>query len=153
MQKENTIYYSAFAGFPSGKLLEEFLELDGELFDEPFSESYFKNKLGDKSDILSLVAYSNTKPIGFKIGYAKSDKTYYSWLGGVLPSFRKKGVASALMRMQHEQVKHMGYIEISTKTFNHFKLMLILNLKHGFDITGTHQHEKWGLQILLHKKL
>ena len=35
-------------------------------------------------------------PIGFKVGYER-DGYFYSWMGGVLSDYRKKGVAQNLL--------------------------------------------------------
>ncbi|HEX4923335.1 MAG TPA: GNAT family N-acetyltransferase, partial [Bdellovibrionales bacterium] len=78
---------------------------------------------------------------------------FYSWLGGVLPEYRGLGVASALMRAQHEWCAQNGYARILTKTQNRWREMLLLNIRHGFDVIGTYQSSRHGLKILLEKKL
>jgi ribosomal protein S18 acetylase RimI-like enzyme len=39
--------------------------------------------------------------VGFKIGYAHSQSRYYSWLGGVKPQRRRRGIGAQMMELQH----------------------------------------------------
>ena len=60
---------------------------------------------------LSLIAEIENQSVGFKIGYDRfKDGSFYSWMGGVLPEFRKKGVASALADFQENWAKKMDTI-------------------------------------------
>ncbi|WP_342772619.1 hypothetical protein [Oceanobacillus piezotolerans] len=66
--------------------------------------------------------------------------------------YREKGVASKLMEKQHQYLKKEGYKIVQTKTMNKWRGMLILNIKHGFDIIGTYTDEKGLHKIILEKK-
>ncbi|MBF0315849.1 MAG: GNAT family N-acetyltransferase [Oligoflexia bacterium] len=101
-----------------------------------------------------LIAYIGSTPVGYKIGYELSSKMFYSWIGGVIPKYRRKGFAKKLMKIQHEIVSNEGYSIIRTSTENKFKHMLILNLKSGFNIIGSYCSDlKKELTIMLEKKL
>ena len=39
--------------------------------------------------------------VGCKLGYERQPGHYHSWLGGVLPGFRGRGLAAELLRRQH----------------------------------------------------
>ncbi|ADB38858.1 GNAT family N-acetyltransferase [Spirosoma linguale] len=99
-----------------------------------------------------ILALADGQVIGCKLGYERKPGQYYSWLGGVHPDFRSHGIASELMRRQHDWCRQEGYQTIRTQTYNQWRSMLILNLRHGFDITGTLQG-KHGLTIVLEKRL
>lgn len=90
--------------------------------------------------------------VGCKLGYERKPGHYYSWLGGVHPDFRGQGVAAELMRRQHTWCQAQGYRHIRTHTYNRWRAMLLLNLRHGFDIIGTMQGPR-GLTIVLEKEL
>lgn len=115
--------------------------------------SKFHFRLKNEKDLLIITASQNEKIIGFKIGYRKNETTFYSWLGAIHPEFRKKGLASKLMDLQHEWAKSNHYQLIETKTMNRWKNMLILNLKHGFDLYSTYLDNKGILKIILQKEL
>jgi hypothetical protein len=55
--------------------------------------------------------------VGSKLGYAETSHRYYSWLGGLHPDFRQRGIGSCLMEQQH---------------------MLRLNQRSGFETIGTY---------------
>ena len=113
-----------------------------------------RERLATAPDLLVLFAENEHKQtVGFKIGYRQDPTTWYSWLGGVLPECRGQGIAGMLMQHQHEWVKSRMYRWIQTKTMNRWRRMLILNLKHGFDIIGTYTGNDGSTRIILQKDL
>ncbi len=113
----------------------------------------FLQRIENEQDILFLLAYENQELAGFKIGYRKEEGLFYSWLGAVDYKYRGQGIAAELMCLQHDWCRQNGYKKVQTKTLNQWKSMLILNLKHGFDITKTYRDEKGTLKIILEKML
>lgn len=100
-----------------------------------------------------LVALIDGHWAGFKVGYEREDY-FYSWMGGVLPVYRRKGVATALQRAQEIWVQSHGYARLVFKTRNYLKGMLIFGLKNGFDIIGVEKRDKVAEhRILLQKKM
>ena len=99
-----------------------------------------------------LATAADGQLIGCKLGYERKPGHYYSWLGGVLPAHRGQGVAAELMRRQHQWCREQGYQRVRTHTYNRWRSMLLLNLRHGFDIIGTVQGPH-GLTIVLEKDL
>ncbi|MCO6491056.1 MAG: GNAT family N-acetyltransferase [Phaeodactylibacter sp.] len=90
---------------------------------------------------LILAAWDGEKAVGFKAGYER-DGYFYSWMGGVLPDYRKKGVAQALADAQEAWAKTQGYDSITFKTRNVHKAMLIFALRNGFDIIAVEEREE-----------
>ena len=80
-----------------------------------------------------MLARSDQTAVGFKLSYARSLSECYSWLGGVHPDYRQRGIARALMRQQHAWARAAGYQFVTTETENRFRAMLILNLREGFE--------------------
>jgi len=75
-------------------------------------------------------------------------------LGGVLPGYRKRGIATKLANHQEELIKELRISKIRFKSQNKFKGMLIFALKNGFSIIGTVPYDHYeGFKILLEKKL
>lgn len=104
-----------------------------------------------------IVTVDDDRVVGCKIGYewqpdGQPTKTFYSWLGGVDPAYRGQGIAGGLMRLQYASCRVTGYATIRTHTYNQWRDMLILNLRHEFQIVGT-QPGKHGLTIMLEKPL
>jgi GNAT superfamily N-acetyltransferase len=105
-----------------------------------------------RQPVQAWLAYANDRLVGCKLGYERKPGHYYSWLGGVHPEFRGQGIAAELMQQQHAWCRVQGYRAVRTHTYNRWRAMLLLNLRHGFDIIGTMQGPH-GLTIVLEKQL
>ena len=91
--------------------------------------------------------------MGFKLGHRRGRTKFVSWIGGVKKEYRGQGCASKLMLAQFEWCKANGYKTIQTQTLNKWRDMLILNIKHGFDVIGVFEDPKLGQKIMLQKTL
>lgn len=139
-----------FDSMPENDLLKAIIELHKIIFGDSVG---LVSKMKSKPQLLVLTAMDGEKVIGYKMGYAIDVNTFYSWLGGVAPDYRKNGIASMLMEKQHGYLKEKGYKVVRTKTMNKWRSMLILNIKHGFDVIETCTDEKGLLKIVLEKQL
>ena len=102
---------------------------------------------------LILSARNDSGPIAFKIGY-EMDGKFYSWLGAIAPSFRNKGIATALADKQEEWARNQGYAVIWMKTRNRFPKMLLMAIGRGFRIVGFDAREEVGQhRIVLEKSI
>lgn len=109
-------------------------------------------RLSIKNDLLlQLVVNEFGTPVAFKLGYQEDAQTYYSWLGGVLPDYRRQGISGRLMREQHEWCVQRGYTRVRTKTRNQWREMLVLNIRSGFDIVSTYTKEDGVVRIVMEK--
>jgi GNAT superfamily N-acetyltransferase len=84
---------------------------------------------------LSLVAERDGELLGFKVGYqSDTPDTFYSWMGGVRPAFRKLGIAEALAEYQENWAREKGFKSVFFKTRNRFPAMITFGLGRGFKI-------------------
>jgi GNAT superfamily N-acetyltransferase len=84
---------------------------------------------------LGLVAEKDGELLGFKVGYqSDTPDTFYSWMGGVRPEFRKLGIAYSLAEYQENWVREKGFSSIFFKTRNRFPAMITFGLNRGFKI-------------------
>ena len=88
-----------------------------------------------------LIALCDGVPAGFKIGYALDDTVFYSWLGGVLPPFRRQGIAQFLLQAQQAWALNQGYHRIEVKTRNSFPAMLMMLIKNGYQLIELEKAE------------
>ena len=112
-----------------------------------------ESKLEHKKGLLAFVSMEGNIVTGFKFGYEVEEGIFYSWLGGVHPAYQKRGIASKLMKAQHDECKKRGYKKVRTYSNNARKAMIITNIKHGFDITETFIDAKGRHKIVLEKQL
>ncbi|WKE67170.1 GNAT family N-acetyltransferase [Gallaecimonas kandeliae] len=87
---------------------------------------------------LCLVALVDGVPAAFKLGYALDDTTFYSWLGGVLPPYRRQGLAQLLLEAQEAWAAGQGYGRIEVKSSGRFPAMLALLARNGYQACGEH---------------
>lgn len=137
---------------PTKKQLQLLVNLYSSIFEDAQID-FFIERIKQKKDVLSIIAYENDIPIGFKIGYQYNQTVFYSWVGGVLPKYRKRKVASTLAFSQEKWAKKKGYSKLRTKSMNRFKPMLIFNLKNGFDIIQVYTNESKQTKIVFEKTL
>ena len=116
-------------------------------FDNNYQKEEYERRIYGKYYLI-LIAELNKVPIGFKIGYAK-ENYFYSWLGGVLPIYRNKGIAKKLAMTQEKQVLKKEYFEVRFKTYNKYKPMLQFGLKNGFEIFDF-EKEKGAIWLRKH---
>ena len=117
--------------------VEDLFELAGLVFSDPKPKDKFRKELESKFNISIFIAYEKEKAVGYKIGFERSKRIYYSWVGGIHPDYRKQGIAKKLMDLQHDHARKLGYEVVSTYSDNRYKPMMIFNLKSGFDICGS----------------
>ena len=111
--------------------LDTIRELNVAIFDEERVINTF-----DRDGLLMLVAFLDERPVGFKVGYQLHQDTFYSAKGGVLPAYRRRGIARELLYVMMEHVRHAGYRRFVYDTFpNKHAGMTILGLVEGFRVT------------------
>ncbi|MBO0951744.1 GNAT family N-acetyltransferase [Fibrella forsythiae] len=151
--------YCTYTALPSEPILAKLLDLLIGIFTNQSREEWLADLTAKATypGFQLLVVLDGDRLVGCKLGYTwqpdgKPTNTFYSWLGGVDPAYRGQGIAAELMRLQHEACQTARYVTIRTHTYNQWRDMLILNLRHGFHIVGT-QPGKRGLTIILEKTL
>lgn len=149
---KSDITYQLISGIPESKTLTELENLYSTIFSDA-DVAFFRKRYHEKENLLTVVAYHNYKLIGFKTGYTYNKTTFYSWVGGVLKSYRNKGVASELAQLQERWARENNYTKLRTKSMNKFKPMMCLNLKNGFDIVQVYTNEKQQTKIIFEKNI
>ena len=115
------------------------------------SDDFVRSRLPFVARPQLCLARHEEKLVGFKLAYQTADVILFSWLGGVLPEAQRIGVATGLMRLQHEQARSLGYEKIETRTRTSNTPMMILNLRHGFEIVGL-EADAHGRFVVLQQK-
>ena len=121
-------------------------------FSPPYitAEEYYERTQGKRK--LILMARINGDVAGFKAGYEKED-TFYSWLGGVLPRYRRLGIARRLAEIQEREASALGLSTITFKTRNCHRNMLLFAIANDFQIIGFEAREDPGQNRIMLKKL
>ena len=104
--------------------------------DTSYDKHYFYSRIKGK-DPLVLVAYINDIAAGYTISYNRdTDGSYYCWMAGVDPEYRRLGILSGLLKTTGGYAKKMGYKVLRIKTRNKHRNMLTYLIKEGFNVIG-----------------
>lgn len=121
-------------------------------FDNPHDLSVYEQRLSGKKYLVAI-AEVDRKPVGFKVGYDKFDnKSFYTWMGGVLPKYRKQGIAKLLAEYQERFASANGFDSVVLKTRNRHKNMLHFAISSGFQIIEVEQRDDVSENRILLKK-
>lgn len=138
----------AFYGFLPDNENESLNQLHNSIFKV---KDDLNEKLANKIEPMTLIAFKDDEIVGYKIGYKQEPTKFYSWLGGVKEQYRGYGIAQKLLNEQIKLLKHTGYSKVQTKTYNRWKSMLILNIKNNFHIIDCYKDNKGDTAIILEK--
>lgn len=125
-----------------------------EFADGIYDEKTYESRLFNIKSLI-LVALDGSTPVGFKVGYQRdNDGSFYSWMGGIIPDYRKLHIAQKLADEQETWALAEGFNAIVFKTRNSLKGMLIFAIKNGFCIEAVEQKDAIeDYRIILRKKL
>ena len=98
--------------------------------------SFFERRLTGRHNSLILLGLIQRQPVGFALGYEIKPSTFYDWLIGVLPDYRRAGIASQLMEGMSAWASDNDYRAIRFECFNHHRPMLHLAISQDFNAVG-----------------
>jgi ribosomal protein S18 acetylase RimI-like enzyme len=135
--------------------IEEAVSLSQKIpeFQSPAGTATYRKRLEGRAHLI-LIAESD-RPCGFKVGYDREgDGSFYSWMGGVLPSYRRLGVARALADEMEIFCRNSNYSRLRMKTRNEHKAMMQFAIRNGFYLIGFKAYPNvLESRILLEKQL
>lgn len=126
-----------------GKRLNDVFLVNSDIpeFSSTNSKEYFTDRLGNK-DYLDIVAYHKDKPVGYMLGYDRyNDGSFYCWMAGVMPEFRRMGVLSKMMAALFAWSRENGFETIRIKTRNDKRAMLSFLIKNNFNFLAIEKKE------------
>ena len=105
----------------------------------------------DREDLMILLVTIGGKPVGFKVGYRENRFVYYSAKGGVLPEYRRQGLARKMLYEMMSRARQRGYIRFAYDTFpNRHAGMTILGLREDFRVVKADfnkTYKDWRLRL------
>lgn len=117
-------------------LVGDLLQAAGRVFETIDAED-IRWRLAHMPALTAFTARSGSGICAFKIGYAVTSRRYNSWLGGVDPDYRRRGIAAVLMQRQHDWVFANGFEVIETEVLQLNHAMQQLNEASGFKAAGV----------------
>lgn len=129
--------------------VEKLFQLVPEL--TPRSREEVITRVGE--NYLLLLAVSNGEVVGFKLGYPLSSSIFYSWVGGVAPAARKRGIARRLLRAQEDILQSRGFSTIRVKSVERFASMRSLLAQSGYQLIRVEGSDPATRKMVFEKRL
>lgn len=129
-------------------------DLHARMFDRPFR---VLNRW-DRRDLRVLIAFERTgsgesAPVGFKVGYGRTEELFYSARGGVLPRYRRRGIGRQLLHDMMRRAREAGYRRFGFHTLpDRHPGMAEMARAEGFQLVGSGYHPAYENHILRFEK-
>jgi len=113
----------------------------------------FQRRFRSRYNVLMLEARLEDRPIGFFMGFELKPGAFFAWFYGVLPEFRRQGIASQLMDAVHSWAKQNEYGSVRFECHNQHRPMLHLAIALGYDIVGIRWDPDRGDNLVIFEKV
>lgn len=122
-------------------------------FEKKFTDDYYRERIEGKENLI-IGGFVKKKLAGALVGYDKfEDGSFYCWMTGVMPEFRRLGVLGAMMGFLENWAKKNEYDSIKVKTRNNKREMLSYLVKNGFNFLEVEEREDISDSRVLLKKI
>ena len=128
-------------------------DLYGQIYRPPHDAEFFRRRFLGRYNPLLLMATLDNMPVGFFLGFELKPGTFFAWLYGVLPEFRRKSIASQLMDAVHTWVGQHEYESIRFECQNLHRPMLHMAISRGYDIIGLRWDADRSANLIIFEKL
>lgn len=128
------------------------VDLYNQIFRPPRTTESFQRRYLGRHNVLQMIAQLNNRPVGFFLGFELKPRVFFSWFYGVLPAFRRQGIASQLMEAVHDWANANDYEAIRMECHNQHRPMLHLAIALEYDILGIRWDPDRGANLVLFQK-
>jgi GNAT superfamily N-acetyltransferase len=127
-------------------------ELYNEIYRPQRDVEFIRRRFLGRYNGLRLLASLDDRPVGFFLGFELKPDVFFAWLYGVLPEFRRKGIASQLMEAVHAWAHQHEYTTVRFECQNQHRAMLILAIRQGYDVAGIRWDPDRGHNLVIFEK-
>jgi GNAT superfamily N-acetyltransferase len=113
----------------------------------------FHRRFQGRYNVLQLIARVDDRPVGFFLGFELKPTVYFAWFYGVLPDFRRQGIASQLMDAVHSWARQNDYESLRFECHNQHRPMLHLAIEQQYDIVGIRWDPDRGDNLVIFEKV
>jgi GNAT superfamily N-acetyltransferase len=129
------------------------VKLYNQIFRPARDEEAFQRRYQGRHNVLQMIARVDNRPAGFFIGFELKPRVFFAWFYGVLPDYRRQGIASQLMEAVHEWARDNEYESIRFECHNQHRPMLHLAIAKEYDIVGIRWDPDRGANLVLFQKM
>ena len=113
----------------------------------------FRRRFQGRYNVLMLLARIQDRPVGFFLGFELKPTVYFGWFYGVIPEYRRQGIASQLMDAVHAWARQNDYESVRFECHNQHRPMLHLAIALGYDIVGIRWDPDRGDNLVIFEKM
>lgn len=128
-------------------------DLYNQIYRPPRTAEFFRRRFLGRYNPLMLVASVDEQPVGFFLGFELKPGVFFAWLYGVMPQFRRMGIASQLMDAVHEWAVQHEYDTIRFECQNGHRPMLHMAIEREYDIVGIRWDPDRGSNLVIFEKM
>jgi GNAT superfamily N-acetyltransferase len=127
--------------------------LYNQIFRPPRDVEAFHRRYRGRYNVLQLIARVGDRPVGLFLGFELKPTVFFAWFYGVLPEYRRQGIASQLMDAVHSWARQNDYESIRFECHNQHRPMLHLAIAVGYDIVGIRWDPDRGDNLVIFEKV
>ena len=128
------------------------VNLYNQIFRPPRDVESFRRRYQGRYNVLQLLARVEKEPVGFFLGFELKPTVFFAWFYGVLPTWRRQGIASQLLDAVHSWARQNDYESIRFECHNQHRPMLHLAIASGYDIVGIRWDPDRGDNLVIFEK-
>ncbi|HYT91479.1 MAG TPA: GNAT family N-acetyltransferase [Gemmataceae bacterium] len=113
----------------------------------------FRRRFRGRYNILQLMARVDHREVGFFLGFELKPTVFFAWFYGVVPEYRRQGIASQMMDAVHSWATQHEYESIRFECHNQHRPMLHLAIALGYDIVGIRWDPDRGDNLVIFEKV
>jgi GNAT superfamily N-acetyltransferase len=129
------------------------VDLYNQMFRPARDVESFRRRFQGRYNVLQLVARIADRPVGFFLGFELKPTVYFAWFYGVLPQYRRQGIASQLMDAVHSWARQHEYESVRFECHNQHRPMLHLAIALEYDIVGIRWDPDRGENLVIFEKV
>ncbi|RJP38590.1 MAG: GNAT family N-acetyltransferase [Phycisphaerales bacterium] len=133
--------------------IEVIVDLYNRVFTPKHDASHFERRFKGRHNVCMMVASVEDAAVGFNLGFELTPSTYFSWLCGVLPDYRRAGIASQLLEGQRAWAADHGYVSIRFECANQHRPMLHAAITQGYDLVGLRWDTESGDNVVIFERM
>jgi GNAT superfamily N-acetyltransferase len=132
--------------------LGEIVRLYNQIFRPARDVESFHRRYRGRYNILQMIARIGDRPVGFFLGFELKPGCFFAWFYGVVPDFRRQGIASQLMDAVHGWARQNEYDILRFECHNQHRPMLHLAIAKEYDIVGIRWDPDRGENLVIFEK-
>jgi len=116
--------------------LPTIVDLYNQIYRPPRDVESFRRRFMARYNALRMIARIKDQPVGFFLGFELKPTTFFARFYGVLPNFRRQGIATQLTEAVHAWAREQGYESVRFECHNSARAMLHLAITLEYMIAG-----------------